>query len=82
MTQTKKQSVAEVLFGLIFGFTIAWLSWLWPIPQLFDIHGTYGAITGVTIYFTVISFLRNYGVRRLFNYINNRSKDKNEHNTY
>ena len=70
--QTKKASLIETIFGLSAGFLIAWASWIFPIPQLFGIEASRSVAIAVTLYFTVLSFLRGYGVRRLFNYLHNR----------
>jgi len=71
-SQSKKASLIETIFGLSVGFLVAWVSWIFPIPQLFGIEASRGVAVGVTLYFTVLSFLRGYGVRRLFNYLHNR----------
>lgn len=63
--QTKRQSLYEAFFGTAIGFVVAWLcNWkLWP---LFGFQPSASAALWVTVFFTVISVVRVYLVRRLF----------------
>ena len=65
MTQTKTQSVIESVSNVAIGYVVAFASQLFVFP-LFDIHVTIGDNIGISIWFTVISLIRSYIVRRWF----------------
>lgn len=67
--QTKKMSAVEVTTNYIIGFTISWLSVFYIFP-LWGLKQEISTATEITIFFTVISVLRSYILRRVFNYIN------------
>lgn len=66
--QTKCQSLIEVLVGTALGFGIAFLAQLW-IMRHYGIASTLQQDLFITVFFTGISILRGYAVRRLFNWI-------------
>lgn len=69
--QTKFQSLIEVLTGTSIGFIIALLSQFF-ITWLYGIPTTMEQDVWITVFFTGISILRGYAVRRFFNWIFNR----------
>lgn len=66
--QTRRQSAIEVVTGTAIGFAIALVAKVW-------ITGHYGIGTSlqqdffITTFFTGISILRGYAVRRAFNWL-------------
>ncbi len=64
--QTKLMSVVETLSSIAIGFVISFLSQTVIFP-LYDIHTTMAQNLEITLYFTVISVIRSYAVRRWFN---------------
>ena len=66
MKQTKKQSFTESLVNTITGFTISLASTFLIFP-LVGFESSFKINFIVTIYFTLISVLRNYLIRRFFN---------------
>jgi hypothetical protein len=68
--QTKKQSLIESLTNILIGYTLAVISQLLIFP-FFDIVVTLSETIEIALYFTVISIIRSYLIRRYFN-----SKDK------
>ena len=70
--QTHKQSLIEVLSGTAFGFLIALLSQIF-IMKLYGIQSTFQQDFFITIFFTGISIIRGYVVRRFFNWLWNPS---------
>ena len=65
--QTVRQSMVEALVGTGIGFVVALMSqvflmWLYGLPS------TFGQDVGITLFFTGISILRGYAVRRYFNW--------------
>jgi hypothetical protein len=66
--QTKFQSLIEVLVGTALGFIIAFCAQLW-IMHHYAIQSTLQQDFFITLFFTGISILRGYAVRRLFNWI-------------
>ena len=64
--QTKYQSFIESLTNILIGYLTALLSQL-IIFDLFDIDVTFQDNLLIGLYFTVISLIRSYLVRRYFN---------------
>lgn len=64
--QKRKHSILEILASTAIGFAIS-LSALYFIFPFFGIESTHSKNLGITIFFTVISIIRGYFVRRLFN---------------
>lgn len=64
--QTKKQSLIESFANTAFGFGISFASTFLIFPLL-DIVTSPSANLVITAYFTVVSILRSYFVRRWFN---------------
>ena len=67
MTQTKKKSMFESFCNVGSGFIMAYLSWLFVIPVIFDMKTIAEQGLGVTLYFTTLSIVRGYIWRRHFN---------------
>lgn len=63
--QTKLQSLIEAVFGTIVGFGIAWIA-NWGLWRIFDLHPSVTQSFWMTVFFTLISLVRVYAVRRLF----------------
>ena len=66
--QTRHQSLIETLAGTAIGFVIAFLAQLW-IMHHYEIQSSLQQDFFITVFFTGISILRGYAVRRLFNWI-------------
>lgn len=65
--QTWRQSMVEALVGTGIGFVVALISqvfimWWYHLPSTFEQE------VGITLFFTGISILRGYAVRRYFNW--------------
>jgi len=67
MTQKKHHSLMEVCLSTAIGFVISFLANLVVMPIVFGIHPSFSANMYATIFFTVISVIRGYYVRRMFN---------------
>ena len=65
--QTPRQSLIETLCGTALGFLIAFLPQLF-IMQHYGIATTLSQDAMITVFFTGISILRGYAVRRFFNW--------------
>ena len=65
MAQSKKASVAEAIINIAIGMGIA-LGSQYVIFPIVGIHVTHSVHIQITIFFTVISFIRSYLVRRWF----------------
>lgn len=66
MSQHRFDSAMETVTNTLIGYVIAWITtylvaWLYHIPAM--THNA-GSITGI---FTIISLIRQYSLRRLFN---------------
>ncbi len=66
MTQTKLQSLIESLLNIVVGYIVAIASQLLIFP-LFDIQIPLSANLWIGLWFTVISLIRSYVIRRWFN---------------
>lgn len=64
--QTPRQSMIEALVGTGIGFIIALLSQVF-IMWHYGIASSFGQDIGVTLFFTGVSIIRGYAVRRWFN---------------
>ena len=64
--QTKKQSLTEAFINVAVGYIISFLS-LSIILPLMGIESSPGKNVQITLYFTAISIIRSYALRRYFN---------------
>jgi uncharacterized membrane protein (UPF0136 family) len=75
--QTKRGSLTETLAGTAIGFAISWAATP-PILAVFGYQAGAGTAFGITVVYTVLSIVRGYAVRRLFNWIHTRPKPEPE----
>jgi hypothetical protein len=66
MTQTRLGSLIEALANVVIGFGINWTANMLILP-IFGFHVTGGQAFGIGVFFTVISVVRSYALRRWFN---------------
>ena len=66
MEQTKLGSLIESLMNIIIGYGVALLSQIMVFP-MFDIHVPLRTNLGIGAWFTAISLVRSYVIRRWFN---------------
>lgn len=66
MSQTRMQSALESVANVAVGYGVALLSQLLVFP-LFDIHVPFSSNLAIGAWFTVISLVRSYVLRRWFN---------------
>lgn len=71
MVQKKKHSLLESCASTALGFFIAYLTTILVLP-LFGLRPSLSESFWITSIFTVISVIRGYYVRRLFNYLHHR----------
>jgi hypothetical protein len=64
--QSKLHSFLESMVNIFIGYVVAILSQLLVFP-LFDIHIPFTSNLLIGVYFTIISLIRSYVVRRAFN---------------
>jgi hypothetical protein len=65
--QTKKQSLIEAFVNILIGYTVAILSQIVIFPW-FGIHIALKDDLIIGLYFTAISIIRTYAVRRYYNF--------------
>ena len=70
--QTHLGSLVETAVNYTSGFALAWLTSMYVLPR-FGFPVTQGQGFWITTIFTVISVVRSYACRRLFNYLQSRS---------
>ena len=66
MQQTKLGSMIESLMNIVIGYGVAILSQIFIFP-LFDIHISLSTNLWIGAWFTLISLIRSYVIRRWFN---------------
>ena len=66
--QSKRQSLIESVVNIIIGYCVAVISQLVVFP-LVGINCSFTTNLQIGIYFTIISLIRSYCIRRLFNQI-------------
>jgi len=73
MSQTTKKSIIEsltvTLFGTLIGFTLSFI-----IFPLFGVYTSTQNILGITLIFLFIGLIKNFVIRRVFNYLHNNPK--------
>lgn len=68
MTQSKRGSVIETVTGTAIGYSVAVVTQIVIFP-LFDLHVSASENLAIAAVFTIISLVRGYWVRRLFNWL-------------
>lgn len=66
MNQSRLGSLIEALANVVIGFGTNWLANMVILP-LFGFHVTGAQAFGIGVFFTVISIVRSYTLRRWFN---------------
>lgn len=69
--QTRRQSLVESIANVVIGYTVAIAAQLAIFP-VFGIRVTISENLGIGAFFTAVSIVRSYWVRRLFNWIGTR----------
>ena len=69
MSQTRKKSAIESITNVLIGYCVALLSQIIIFP-FFDINISLESNIYIGMWFTVISLVRSFVVRRIFNNIN------------
>ena len=77
MSQTKTQSFIETITGVAIGYVVALLTQFAVFP-LFGMKVAMGDNLLIGAIFTVVSIIRSYFVRRLFNRIHNGKAEKRQ----
>ena len=72
MTQTRTMSAIETAVNIGIGLIVSLTSQL-VIFKLYAIHIAFHQNVEITLYFTIISILRSYGIRRAFNWWGHRA---------
>jgi uncharacterized membrane protein len=66
--QSKYMSLLEATVGQIIGFLIGWVTNYLVLP-LFGLAVSLSKSFWLTVVFAVVSFIRSYAIRRLFNWL-------------
>lgn len=67
MPQSRKSSAFEALLNILIGFGVSVLA-NWLILPHYGVSPNIGVSFEIGLWFTLISFIRSYTLRRLFNY--------------
>jgi hypothetical protein len=65
--QSQQQSATEIVTGTIAGLALAWVAGQYWIYPMFHVHVDYMLNLKMTSLFTIVSILRGYVWRRVFN---------------
>ena len=66
--QSIRMSLIETIVSVCIGLVVSFVSQLW-LFRMYDIHISLAQNLELTLYFTVVSILRSYALRRFFNSI-------------
>ncbi len=66
MSQTRKQSLLEAITGVFIGYLVSLLAQMLILP-LYGVYVSFSDNLFIGLWFTVISVIRSYVVRRWFN---------------
>lgn len=66
MTQSRTMSAVEAVANVAVGFVVAVVAQMLVFP-LFGLHASLGDNLAIGAIFTVVSLVRSYALRRLFN---------------
>lgn len=66
MSQSRLESFIEAVINIIIGYSVALLSQIIIFPQ-FDIHISWSTNMWIGAWFTLVSLIRSYAIRRWFN---------------
>ncbi len=72
--QSRKASMLEAFINVAIGYGIALLSQAVIFP-LFDIHISTGQSMQIALAFTLVSIVRSYALRRMFNWWHTRNSE-------
>ncbi len=74
--QSKLLSLKESLINVTSGFLISLAVWVWVIIPMFGIISSVQDNLAITGIFTVVSIIRSYVIRRIYNFIQYRQLEK------
>ena len=66
--QSIRMSLIETIVSVCIGLVVSFVSQLW-LFRMYDIHISLAQNLELTLYFTVVSVIRGFAVRRFFNSI-------------
>ena len=67
--QSMKMSGIESAAQMVVGFCLSWAVWIWVAGPLFGWDVSAQSGLKVVLLFTAVSFMRQFALRRLFNFI-------------
>lgn len=79
--QTRTHSLIEQLFNTASGFLISVLVWQFVVGPIWHLHTNFAENLEITLLFTVVSIVRSYAWRRLFNRMSNKNNKKRHDKT-
>lgn len=72
MSQSRKHSAFEAIANVLIGYGVSLVAQIIIFP-LFGVRASLAQNIGIGLAFTVVSLVRSYGLRRLFNWWGNRA---------
>lgn len=67
MTQSRIDSAMEAITNIAIGFGVAMVGNFLFIPMVMGVQPSFGESFWIAVLFTLLSFARQYAIRRLFN---------------
>ena len=67
--QSRKHSAIEAIQNIIVGIGVAYISNMVILPAVLGVHLSSGHNVTITAFFTAISFIRSYSLRRFNNWL-------------
>lgn len=66
MEQTKRKSALEAFVSTMAGFWASYFFWILVIAPIYNLPISHSMNFQITLWFTLLSLVRGYGIRRLF----------------
>lgn len=74
--QSRLQSFVEQVLNIGSGFIISLVVWELIVKPVWNIHTDFAENLQITVLFTVVSLIRSYTWRRVFNHFSHKNKKK------
>jgi hypothetical protein len=71
--QTRRQTLNEVVLSTAAAFLLSAMLQHWVVNPIWHLESSMLDSIGITVFFTLVSLVRSYWIRRFFNWYHNRS---------
>lgn len=77
--QSARHSLIETLIGTAIGFVVSVLVWELVVNPVWHLETSFVSNLSITALFTIVSVIRGYVVRRIFNVLAHKNNKKEQH---